>query len=140
MPRDSQYTDKILAYMKREKRPVTAPEIAEGVGMSRQAAYQWVDGNAWRLREVGTGKHNARAYLLTEDADALPSSFRPSGAWQSNPRSTRSAPAVPTLLQGDLNDLSVGQMLTVSAIRLLGGAVVIDLATETGHLLTVALG
>lgn len=141
MPVDSKYTDDILNYMRAESRPVTASELQEAVGMSRQAAYQWIESNAWRVREVGTGRHGARAYVLSDETEAAttPTNFRPARVWQTKPRSQRRAPAVTSLLQGEASDLQVGSILTVTAIRLAGGTVIADLMTEAGALLSVAL-
>lgn len=143
MPVDSKYTDKILTFMQREARPLTASELQEAVGMSRQAAYQWLESNAWRVREVGTGRHNARAYVLVEDgtdeAGKLPTNFKPARVWQTKPRSQRHAPPITSLLQGEAADLQVGSTLTVVSIRLVGGAVVVDLTSEDGATLSVAV-
>lgn len=142
MPVDSKYTDAILTHMRREARPLTASELQEATGMSRQAAYQWLESNAWRVREVGVGRHNARAYVLADssgDSAGLPSNFRPARVGQHKPRSNRHAPPVTTLLPGDVGDLQVGSVLTVVAIRLMGGTVVLDLATEAGATLTVPM-
>lgn len=140
MAKESQYTDKILAYMQREKRPVTASEIQEAVGMSRQAAYQWVKAHAWRLREVGTGRHSARAYLLREETNSMPSNFKPSGGWQVKPRSQRNRPAGADGTTASMADLMVGTTLTVSSHRLMEGVIVAELVTDRGAVLMVPIG
>lgn len=141
MPVDSKYTDDILAYMRREGRPVTASEIQEAIKSSRQAAYGWLESNAWRVREVGTGRHNAKAYVLVEDETTknVPTNFKPTGAWQVKPRAQRNAPPVTSLLRGEASNLQVGSTLTVTAIRLVGGTVVVDLTTEEGGVLSFGL-
>lgn len=141
MPVDSRYTDDIIAFMRREARPVTATEIQEGVGMSRQGAYNWIESNAWRLREVGKGRNGAAAYVLADAEDiTLPTNFKPARVYQTKPRAARKAPPVTSLLTGDAADLQIGATLTVSDIRLTGGAVVVHLRTEQGGELQVTLG
>lgn len=151
MPVDSKFTDQVITWMAKTGRPVTVREISDATGMSRQNAYAWVDTNAWRLREVGTGLNNARAYVLADDSELVEltaqagSNFRPSGSWQVKPKSKRHAPSSTDVakarsVSGGAGDLRVGMLLTVVAIRLEGSDVVADLQTEdSGVKLTVVV-
>lgn len=102
MALDETYNDSIRAFMRGAGRPVTMSEIAEAVGMSRAAAYQWRDRHAWELQEAGTGRHGAGAYTLDEDSPK----------------------------RGQLPDvdLNLGETLEVTAVRVRGGRVLVDLS------------
>lgn len=169
MPVDSKYTDDVIKFLRERTgrgEPVTAPEIADATGMSRQNAYMWVESNAWRLREVGKGRHNARAYVLTGDMpdgpqstgggratdsgtipstitpSQLPSTFKPTGSWQVKARSRRRAPASTEVARARLggNTPQIGMVLTVVALRLEGnGDLVLELQGDGDVRLTVTI-
>ena len=132
MSKDSEITEPAIAFMREVGRPVTTSEIMEATGKSRQAVYQWVDRNAWRLHEAGVGRHNAKAYELNSEIDAdarLPANFRPA--------CTRGATSSP-MVRGDVESLRVGMAVTVVAIRLDAGKLVCDLEGE-GVAMTVQM-
>lgn len=143
MPRDSQFTEAVLQYMEAEGRPVTATEIQESVGMSRQAAYQWLDSNAWRVREVGKGRHGAKAFILAKGNVAWASNFVPRGVERVPERGR--AP-VPDVLSGvpEVDDDErdryafvnvLGHTLTVFGIRLVSeNNVIFDVEIDTGQI------
>ena len=72
-------------------------------------------------------------------AQTAMTNFKPKRAIQARPRSQRHAPPVTSLLPGDVDDLHVGSVLAVTAIRLMGGAIVLDVATEAGAALCLML-
>lgn len=119
MAYDEGYDAAIHTYMTEAGRPVTMSEIAEAVGMSRAAAYQWRDRHSWELRAVGKGRHGADAWVIVAGAK------NPNGAMVDGQRvpdgSANGAAQV-------LPDVDMGEVLTVNAIRTRGGRLRLDLA------------
>lgn len=150
MPMDSKYTDKIIAYMKRAKRPVTAPEIIEASGSSRQNIYLWLRANTHLVREVGTGRHHAKAYALVDDIDDK-RVFRPSASTGGVVRTRAVAREVPEGSgdnSGDQDatreltrpdhvtvdgDVEAGMRLVVAEVKVRRGVTVVELETEAGE-------
>jgi hypothetical protein len=137
MPFDSDYTDKIIKFMKKAGRPVTATEIHEGVGMTRGGANYWIRQTGAPLIEpVGTGKNNGTAYVLKEDADRFPSNFRPHGAWRveaanGNGRGNK---------KGGKPNFNVGGVFTLTAQQIRDGDLWIELSGPDNTMLSVNVG
>lgn len=121
MAKDSQYTDRIIKYMRRENRPVTATEIQEAVGASRQGTYHWLKSEGADLVvPVGTGRYNATAYVLRDGVDALAPKFRPHRHWRiDGKRSKRPA-------------FTLGQRFVVTGMRMDEGSTIIEFSGEDG--------
>jgi len=107
MPTSSIYTEDIIDFMKESGRPVTAPEIAASIGISRAGAYHWLTKTMNHIvHVVAIGANDAQAWQLID----------PNTDSKNPPLSPRKRAHGRTLLVS--TDLQLGMNLIVSAIRL----------------------
>jgi hypothetical protein len=100
--KESQYHEKFQAAVKRSgDTGISASELCDKVGSSRQAAYQWVTKHKPYLRPVGLSPLGAQRYT-----------------WR-DPHSPASS-----------DDVEIGSIFTVTRIRHVAGAVVATLASN----------
>lgn len=93
--------------------PLTLSEAAEIVGCSRQRAFAWADTHRTRLLGVATGERNAVRYMGRNNPHVL--TWRRENDTDSN------------------EDLTIGSVLTVSALSVKNGHVVLRLAGINGE-------
>lgn len=148
---ESKYHEKIKTFMRASGRPVTLREIMEGVGISRPAVYQWKDRHSRELREAGPGKFSAMSYELVEPRGRAGVGVGVGGGGIAARRRTTpsvggAATDVLEVLGGNdghsggaMPDVAAGMTMTVAAVRLMAGHVVLDVDTATGEQLTVAV-
>lgn len=123
MAKDSQYTDQVIRYMKRENRPVTATEIQEAVGASRQGMYYWLKSEgADKVVPVGTGRYNATAYVLRDGIEALEPKFRPHRHWTVTNSGRRAKRP----------QFALGQRYRVTGMRIEDDETIVEFAGEEG--------
>lgn len=136
MPAASQFTAAIERHF-RKKGQATVSGFRDAAGMSRQAAYQWRDRNAWRLRQVGHDETGAAVWELlgvSPGTTAPPDPASPEahlrGRW------TVAAEGVATTGQAPM---AVGTKLIVTGVRLVHvdetgvDQLVLDMRVEGAH-------
>lgn len=111
--KEDDYGHQIERYIA-EHGPVSAAQIVEGVGCSRQRVYTWLQRNRPRLRANGMGTHGAKTFTL------------------------RTEVPVPTGGGGDVTTermsqgVSIGDSLLIAGMRWVRGELVIALEAEDG--------
>lgn len=103
-----------------EHGPVSAADIVDGVGCSRQRVYTWLQRNRPRLRANGMGAHGAKTYTLRAELASVVGG----GAGVNGESSTERIP----LSQG----VSIGDTLLIAGMRWVRGELVIALEAEDG--------
>lgn len=130
MPVDSQYTDRILEWLRAEGEPRTAAQISEAVGMTRQGAYFWLNhaGRA-HVRPAGVGANKGRAYVVRDpDDEGVPSR----GTWDVLPHARGGA--------GDASSLPLGSRWTVRGLEMgPEGETVVKLESDEGEAVAFAM-